>query len=194
MDDITTEPVEGAEHMHDDETDMDPDGACAQKLKKAKKQLAASQKERHEYLYGWQRCKADSINIRKQTAEEKQVFMELAAANVIQALIPVLDSFDMAFANKEAWEATPKDWRVGIEYIHTQLCGVLENQRVEVLDPLGAMFDPAVHTSIGNVPAETEADDHRVLNVVQKGYKLDGKVLRSPKVNVGDYQAGKKPK
>ena len=77
--------------------------------------------------------------------------------------------------------------REGLEMIYKQLMQVLRSKGLEELNPLGQPFDPKEHESIGFVSAEKSEDDHKVLEVVQKGYILSGKILRPAKVRIGEY-------
>src|SRR3989344_2951801 len=81
--------------------------------------------EKQEYLTGWQRAKADLVNARKRDEEERKEFIRFVNGQLIEDLIPVLASFDMATENKEAWEKADKNWRTGVEYIHAQLVKIL---------------------------------------------------------------------
>ncbi len=108
--------------------------------------------------------------------------------SVVADLIPVIESFDMAFANKEAWEKVDPNWRVGVEYIHKQFMETLTGYGLKEVAPLGEMFDPQQFTAIGNVHTEDTALDHKVAEVVQKGYRRGDRMIRSPKVKVYSVQ------
>jgi molecular chaperone GrpE len=156
----------------------------AQKIKKLKEDLKKCQKEKEEYLAGWQRAKADFINARKEEEKSRMDLMKFANKDLIMEILSVADSFDMAFANKEAWEKVDQNWRTGVEYIYGQLMSILEQNDVKQLNPLGEMFDPNIHTSVESVPTEKPEDDHKIVAVVQKGYMMHGSLVRSPKVKV----------
>ncbi|MDO8521361.1 MAG: nucleotide exchange factor GrpE [bacterium] len=141
-------------------------------------------KEKQSYLDGWQRAKADFVNYKKREAENKGEFLKFAREELITDLLPVLESFHMAFANKEAWEKVDESWRKGIEHIHTQLVQVLEGHGVTALDPLGKDFDPNEHTAIGTIPTDDTTKHHTVAEVLQLGYRLNGKLIRSPRVKI----------
>ena len=94
----------------------------------------------------------------------------------------------MAFANKESWEKVDKNWRTGVEYIYSQLLSVLEQNGLKQMNPVGETFDPNVHTSVESVAVEREEDEHKILKVVQKGYSLNGSLIRSPKVKIGVHE------
>ncbi len=155
-----------------------------EKIKKLKEKLKQSEKERLEYLDGWQRSKADFVNYKKREEEGKGEFMKFARESIIGDILPVLESFDMAFANKEAWQKVPDSWRVGVEYIHNQLSTIMKDNGLVEVNPSGIQFDPNEHTAIGTVKTTNPTDGHKIAEVIQKGYRLNGKLLRSPKVRV----------
>lgn len=150
---------------------------------KLKKALA----EKQEYLEGWQRVKADFINARKREEEAHGELIKFANENLIFELLPALDSFTMAFANKEAWEKVDKNWRQGVEYIYAQLLGSLEHAGLKQFNPQGEKFDPTRHTSLSSVAVTHESQNHMIVDVVQKGYTLNDKVIRPAQVKVGEY-------
>src|SRR5581483_10539477 len=81
-------------------------------LKKLREKLKKCVEEKQEYLDGWQRERAQLANLRKQEEKERKEFIKFANENLLSDLLPVLDSFHMAFANKEAWEKVDKNWRL----------------------------------------------------------------------------------
>jgi molecular chaperone GrpE len=156
-------------------------------LKKLKEKLAAAEKEKQEYLDGWQRAKAELVNARKRDAERHDEYRTMAVEGIIDELIPVLQSFDMAMANKEVWEKVEKNWRVGVEYIYQQLSQVLSKNGLKELSPLGQTFDPQVHEATGFVPVAEKEKNNIIVAIIQKGYELNGHLVRAPKVQVGEY-------
>ncbi len=157
-------------------------------IKKLKEKLKKSETEKHEYLTGWQRAKADMVNARKRDEEERKEFMKFSNANLIEELIPVLNSFDMAMGNKEAWEKADKNWRIGVEYIYSQLMKVLSENGVQELNPIGQLYDHNHHEAISHELVTEQKQHDMVVQVVQKGYSLNGKVLKVPKVKVGEFK------
>lgn len=173
-----------------DDIELSEEGAVdyVGKIKKLKKELAACQKEKGEYLAGWQRAKADYLNLKKEEAERREEVGKYAKADVLNDLIMLADSFEMAFANKEAWSGLPENWRKGVEYIHNQLLVVFRDHGLEELNPQGEMFDPARDQSVGAIATDKQAEEGRVLEVVKKGYRLNGKILRPAQVRIGEYK------
>ena len=135
-------------------------------------------------MAGWQRAKADFINARKEEEKSRLDLMKFANKDLIMEILSVADSFDMAFVNKQAWEKVDQNWRTGVEYIYGQLIGILEQNGIKQINPIGEMFDPNIHTSVESVPTEKPEDDHKIVTVIQKGYMMHGSLVRSPKVKV----------
>lgn len=157
-------------------------------IKKLKEKLKKVEAEKQEYLTGWQRTKADMVNARKRDDDERKEFMKFSNAGLIEELIPVLDSFDMAMGNKEAWEKADKNWRIGVEYIHSQLLKVLTENGIKVLNPINEKYDHNHQEAISHDAVSDEKLNDVITQVVQKGYSLNGKVLKVPKVRVGEFK------
>jgi molecular chaperone GrpE len=147
-------------------------------VKKLKGKLKEAEGKAKEYLDGWQRSQADFANLRKRDAEDKAEFLKFAKADLVTQLIPVLDSLELSLphSNKE------------LEVIYKQLLSVLKSNGLEESNPLGEPFDPSKYEAIGMVEATKPEDDHKVLEVAQKGYILQGKIIRPAKVRVGEYK------
>ncbi len=155
-------------------------------VKRLREKLKLVQKEKAAYLDGWQRAKADMVNANKRAYESRKEFVQYANENLINEIIPVLDSFHMAMGNKTAWEKADKNWRVGVEYIAQQLKKILEDNGLKEVDPIGETFNPMIHESVGHKPVTKESENGKVVEVAQKGYSLNGKLLKVPKVLVGE--------
>jgi len=169
----------------DEDGQSDPRGL----IKKLREKIKKLEEKNQEYLTGWQKERADSINLKKRLEEEKKEFAKFAKEDIATELMSVLDSFESAFKNKEAWEKVDENWRRGVEYIHSQLINVLSNHGVCVIDPLGEKFDPKRDESVGSVLVENSKDDHKIMEVVSVGYKLQNKIIRAPKVKIGEYKS-----
>jgi molecular chaperone GrpE len=166
----------------------DIDESSAGTVKKLRDKLKKCVEEKQEYLDGWQRSKADFVNARKKEEELRAGLVSFAKEGLILDILTSVDNFDMAFANKDVWEAVDKNWRVGIEHIHSQLLKTLEEHGLRQFDPLGEPFDPIRHDSVETIVVDTEDDDHKVVEVMQKGYILGEKILRPAKVKVGEFK------
>ena len=155
-----------------------------------KEKLVIALKEKQEYLDKWQRGAAEFQNIRKRDAEDNERFRKYAAENLVSELLPVLESFNMAFSNKEAWEKVDNNWRVGVEYIANQLKGVLETNGLKELNPVGEKFDPMLHEAVEFEEVADESKNQTIPSVIHKGYSFYDRVLKAPKVKVGEYKKG----
>ncbi|MEK7642494.1 MAG: nucleotide exchange factor GrpE [Patescibacteria group bacterium] len=182
--------------MNDDNDDIqfeesNEEGEVSQgdTVKKLREKLKEAQEKAQEYLLGWQKERAEGVNLRKRLEEEKREFAKFAKEDIATELISVLDSFESAFKNKEAWEKVDKNWRMGVEYIHTQLINILANHGVSIISPLGEKFDPQRDEAVETVPTEKEEEDHKIIEVMSVGYKLQDRLIRAPKVKVGEYKS-----
>jgi molecular chaperone GrpE len=156
-------------------------------LKKFRADLKACKLEKEEYLNGWQKERADFANYRKQEDDRKANFSESVRERILTRFLTVLDSFNMAFANKESWNKVDENWRKGVEYIYAQLNTVFEEYDVKEIGVVGEDFDPNIHQSIDMTQTDKKKDNHKISEVVQKGYKLGDRVVRAARVNVFEY-------
>ena len=172
----------------DEELNFEPeeglgDIAAAQaKLKKLKDELAEVKAQRQEYLDGWQRCKADSVNARKEMLASAERLGVRAKEELIADIIPALDGFDMA-ADSPAWQSMDAGWRGGIEQIHSQLLDVLARHGVERFGKVGDAVDHAAHETIEESD-ELPGESGTVVKILRYGYKMNGRVLRAAHVIV----------
>jgi molecular chaperone GrpE len=125
------------------------------------------------------RMQAEFDNARKRAAKEQQDYRDYALADVLKALIPVLDSFDRAL------QTSPEksEFHAGVELIQKQLQDALARIGVRPIDAKGEQFDPRYHEAIEMVDTEN-AKDHEVLEELQRGYKLKDRLLRPAMVKV----------
>ncbi len=182
---------EGKSKKTDDDSDITSDDeaeAPEALVKKLKEKIKILEKEKQENLDGWQRERADFVNYKKRSDQEKIDVIKYSNENLVSELIPVLESFEMAFANKEAWEKIDKNWRVGVEYIHTQLLKVLGDYGFKEMNPIGEKFDPKFHVAEATIEADDEKKDGIIVEVKKKGYMLNDRVVIAPKVIVGELK------
>ncbi len=164
------------------------EGNPALVIKKLRERLKKAEAEKEEYLTGWQKERAESVNLRKRAEEEKKEFAKFAKEGLIMEILPALDSFDMAFANKESWKQIPETWTKGVEYIYTQLLSALEANGVKRIYPLNEKFDPNRDEALSTIEVEDEKENDKILEVVQPGYSFNGKMVRTTKVKVGEVK------
>lgn len=182
------EAEEADDMVFDEDTDEEGRSNPGATIKKLRQKIKELEEKNREYLTGWQKERADSVNFRKRLEDEKREHMKFAKEDIATEIITVLDSFESAFKNKEAWEKVDKNWRIGVEYIHTQLINVLSNHGVSVVNPLGEKFDHNRDEAVENMPVEDKKDDGKIIEVVSVGYKIQDKLIRAPRVKVGEYR------
>ncbi len=159
-----------------------------QKIAKLKAKIKELEEKNGKLLDSWQRDKADFINARKKDDEARQEFLKFAKADIISELLPVLDAFESAFKNKEAWEKVDQNWRRGVEYIHSHLNSILSQHGLKVINPIGEIYDPKRDEAVGTEKVDSDRDEGKILDVISLGYELNGKEIRPPKVRVGHYE------
>ena len=160
------------------------------KLKKLREELKEEKKKAQEYLTGWQTERASFANYKAQEEKSRLERKNMIKLDFIADLFPVLDSFDMAFSNKEAWEKVDPAWRTGVEYIHTQFMNVLEKNGVQLINQINVPFDPVLHEPTETIPTDDEKQDHTIAAIIQTGYRSGDTIIRPAKVKV--YQFDKK--
>ena len=157
-------------------------------LKKFRADLKQCKAEKEEYLTGWQKERADFINYKKQEEDRRAMASESIRERILTRFLSVIDSFNMAFTNKEAWEKVDDNWRKGVEYIYTQMNTIFEEYGVKAIGEAGEVFDPNIHQSIDVVATDKKEQDHTIEKIIQKGYKLGERVIRPARVNVYEYK------
>lgn len=155
------------------------------KIKKIKEHLKKAEQERAEYLALAQRAKADFINYKREQEAKISEIIKFANEGLILDILPVLDSFELAMKHLLDNEETGKD--NGIEQLNNQLENILKSNGVEEISAIGEKFNPEFHEAVG--VAEEVYPEHSeggiVVEEIQKGYKLHGKIIRASKVKIG---------
>jgi len=184
-----SEPTEEKNESEVLEFEFNEDGEedLKKTLKKLRADLKACKSEKEEYLTGWQKERAEFTNYKKQEEDRKINFSEAVRERILFRFLSVLDSFNMAFSNKETWEKVDEGWRRGIEHIYAQINEIFEEYGIKPIGEAGENFDPNIHHSIEMIPTDKKEEDHKVCKVVQKGYKLGDRMIRVAQVNVFEY-------
>ena len=167
-------------------SDTDAGDACVQKLQKIKEKLKVCEKEKQEYLQGWQRERADSANEKKRHKEELEKAIQRATEEILQRILPAVDSFDMAMQDK-SFEGLEEKWKAGIEYIYKQLQDALSGMRVTSFAKEGDKFDLNLHHAAKTESTDKEEKDGVIKAVLSKGYKYKDRVIRVAQVVVYKY-------
>lgn len=123
-------------------------------------------------------------NFRKRSAREQVELRKTASADIFTAILPILDDFDRA---AKAMESANEVSSVieGMQLIHTKLWKIAEAKGLEVMDASGQEFDADIHEAITSIPSPDPSMKGKVVEMLEKGYSLNGKVIRFAKVVVG---------
>jgi len=145
--------------------------------------LSAVESERDEYLELARRTQADFDNYRKRVARESAEAESRGRSDLVQRLLPVVDNLERALAAAQPMDRDHAANHIaeGIRLVFEELSGVLRGAGVESYEPTGEQFDPDWHEAMMTRPGEAG----QVLEVLEKGYRLNGQVLRPARVIVG---------
>ena len=147
----------------------------------AAEQLASLQAQKDELMQTLVRRQADFENYRKRVERERHEESRRGIARLLEGLLPVLDAFELALRAHE--DSSYEEHRKGLELIYRQLFDALSRYGLERIAAAGKMFDPHFHEAIERVETQ-EHPDGSVLEVLQDGYLLHGRVLRASIVRV----------
>ncbi|MBR6250402.1 MAG: nucleotide exchange factor GrpE [Bacteroidales bacterium] len=148
-------------------------------------ELELAQKKIDELNDKYLRLSAEYDNYRKRTLKEKSDMIKSAGADILVGILPVVDDFERALAHMT--EAQNVDsLREGVELIYKKFNEYLGKRGMTVIETEGKDFDTDIHEAITKIPAPTPEMKGKVIDCVQKGYKLNDKVVRFAKVVVGE--------
>jgi molecular chaperone GrpE len=160
-------------------------------LEELSRQLETLQKEKNEIFGQLQRVSADYINYQKRTHKQVEDTIAYEKEKIIKTLLPALDNFEHTLQN--AASAESKDVLLkGIKIIYGQILDILKTHGVERIDALGAKFDPSMHEAVSQ-KSEPDKKENIVLEEFQKGYKLNGRVLRPSRVIINKLPSAEQP-
>jgi len=146
------------------------------------KELEKLKKERDEYLDGWKRAKADFLNYKREQRERIEILAAYANEELLQDVLSVLDNLERAEENvpeKKKNDQTIK----GFIQIAEQLREFLKSQGVEEMEAEGKEFNPEFHEALAEIEVKGKKSGE-IVEVIEKGYTLNGKLLRPAKVKV----------
>lgn len=168
-------PNHNQENSPNQETSPDALQAKVQELEERAEQLLAN----------WQRAQADLANYRKQVEREQQELLQLAAAGLMADTLPILDDLERAFGSIPS-NLRSLTWIEGVWLVYKKMEAVLSAHGMEVVEAEAAQsFDPNLHQAL----SEVEGEAGKIVEVVQKGYTMGGRLLRPALVTVGKGSA-----
>lgn len=174
--------IQQEEHMNQG-VDMDNVTPEAEVLEEEKVQEQSEdllQKEKDKFI----RLFAEFENYKKRTSRERIELFKTAGQEVLSAMLPVLDDFDRALT--EISKTQEKDVLKGVELIYNKFLGVLKSKGLSAVEVQpGDIFNSDMHEAVTQIPAPTEDMKGKIIDVLEKGYQLSDKIIRYPKVVVG---------
>jgi molecular chaperone GrpE len=160
---------------------MERDNVQEEASVEALRQELAKEKERAEAnLASWQRSAADFQNYKRRVEQEREEIARLSNAALIINLLPMVDDLERALASVDT-RLAGMTWLDGLRLIHRKFQALLEMNGVTEIEADGQDFNPNIHEAVTFGPGE----ENKVIAVVQKGYRLGGRVLRPAMVVVG---------
>ena len=156
-----------------DPSDSSDDGSEESSVEVLEHDLEQLISEREELRGLAQRVQADFENYKKRIIRQQTEHLERAAEALVEKLLPVLDTFDLALVHDE-----------GFDQVLASLMGVLEKEGLERIQPDGEAFDPNEHDAVAHEPRDDDAHGAEVIEVMRPGYRWKGRVVRPAMVKV----------
>lgn len=177
---ISNEQVE--EQLQEEATAMEGTNGVEEEVPSIEEQLKGDlEKEKDKFL----RLFAEFENYKKRTSKERMDLFKTAGQEVIVSLLPVMDDFERAL--KELAKSKDKEMFKGVELINNKFRETLKIKGLQEIDAKqGDAFDAEIHDAITQIPAPDKKLKGKLIDVVEKGFKLGDKIIRHPKVVVGN--------
>ncbi len=183
---MSTDEIQN-EEMKDQVVDQDTETMSEETSKEATIELTVEEQltadlasEKDKFL----RLFAEFENYKRRTSKERIELFKTASSSVMQAMLPVLDDLDRAWIEIEKSE--DENLIKGIELISTKFKATLKEKGLEILEVRqGDVFNADFHEAITQIPAPTDDLKGKIIDVIEKGYKLGDKIIRFPKVVIG---------
>jgi len=170
------------ENVEQDESSVEHEDAVKEEELSVEEQLQEDlNKEKDKFL----RLFAEFENYKRRTSKERMDLFKTAGQEVIVSLLPVIDDFDRAL--KEISKSEDRDMFKGVGLINNKFKETLKNKGLQEIDvKQGDAFDAEIHDAITQIPAPSKKLKGKIIDVVEKGFKLGDKIIRHPKVVVGN--------
>lgn len=170
-----------------EESQSEPQVTTEEDIESLQKTLEEEKAKAEKYLANWQRAEADFSNYKKRAEQEREETVKFANVALIRSVLPVLDDLERALASLPP-KIAGLTWADGIKLIYRKLQASLEAQGLSEIKALGEAFDPAVHEAV----AQGEGEEGKIVEELQRGYKLGNRLVRPAMVVVGKGEPAKK--
>lgn len=151
----------------------------------ADEKLRELEDQAQAYYDKYLRLNAEFDNFRRRTNKEKYDIIQQASKELVQELLPVLDDFERALGTIKEAQANHPAFN-GVELIYAKFRKVLEQRGLQEIEAQDIEFDPEYHEAMTKVQAPSSEQKGKVIDVIEKGYKLNDKIIRHAKVVVGE--------
>jgi molecular chaperone GrpE len=168
------EMEEAAENVAENQDDKE---SSSEEIAALQAEIAA---QKDKYI----RLLAEFDTYRRRKEKEKLELLKTAAQDTVTALLPVLDDFDRAKKSAEEENST-EQFSEGVSLVYKKLYDILRQLNLEDMNSTGQAFDPELHEAIAEIPAPSEELKGVIIDTVEKGYFLSGKIIRYAKVVIG---------
>ena len=168
--DVKIEP-----EMSEEAGEMKPED----KIAKMREELGACRKEKQEYMDGWQRAKADYVNLLKRIETGAKMAELKGRVGAVETLLPAFDALERA---KEHGDVPD-----GFMGIAKQLESAFALLGLEEIGKIGEKFNPAVHEALGQDKVESAEEDDTITAILEKGWRVGDNIIRPAKVRVGHF-------
>ena len=176
-DEIKIEPeVEDSKATEESE---DPEAAERNKIAKIREELKHCRQEKQEYMDGWQRAKADYVNLLKRIETDTKASVVKGKVETVETLLPAFDALERAKEHGEIPE--------GFLAIAKQLESAFASLGLEEIGKVGEKFNPAYHEALGQDKVESADKDDMITVILEKGWRVRDTVIRPAKVRVGHF-------
>jgi len=174
--DIKIEPETERQDLPDDEVNED---RVKDKIAKMREELGVCRKEKQEYMDGWQRAKADYVNLLKRIEADTKTSEFKGKVRAVETLLPAFDALERAKEHGDVPE--------GFMGIAKQLESAFATLGLEEVGEVGEKFNPAVHEALGQDKVESTEEDDTITAILEKGWRVGDNVIRPAKVRVGHF-------
>jgi molecular chaperone GrpE len=163
-------------HHHDDTA------ALTHTIEHLQHEIETLESQVNDNLSGWKRALADFENYKKQNNDQLKDLQSMTLASVLQKLSPVIELMETAVTFIPR-EHEKESWYVGLQRIQEQWLKFLKTEHVEIIDPVGSVFDPQYHVAV-SIRHEEDTKDDEILEVLSKGYRHREYVIKPASVIV----------
>ncbi len=186
QDDIVIESESEDLNIPNDEIDTEAfEEKATDKIEKIKREFKECNKEKHEYMDGWQRSKADYVNLLKRFETENKASEIKGKIRAVETLLPAFDALERSKEHLPTGKQTPEV--KGFLAIAKQIESAFSSLGLKEVGKSGEMFDPALHDALGQDKVNDTEKDGVITSVFEKGWSVGGTVIRPAKVRVGHF-------